>query len=55
MRDDDGYDSGHEDATSQVAQQVVRHVESLWLDAVLDTGKEIILTEESRRAQGSAP
>lgn len=55
MRDDHGHDCGHEDAASQVAQQVVWHVESLWLDAVLDTGKEIILTEESRRAQGSAP
>lgn len=54
MRDDHCHGHGHEDAASQIAQQVARHVESLWLEAALDKGKEIILIEESRRAQGSA-
>lgn len=57
MRDDHGHDRGHEDAVSQVAQQVVQHEESLWLDAAVDTGKKIILRSlaEHRRLPHKSP
>lgn len=43
-------DCGHENTVRQVFQLVVQRVESLQLDATLDMGKGMVVTQESRRA-----